>query len=177
MPRLRDGLVALLFAACASADAPSRTDLSRAPKDHRAKAPECVSARTSPEPTLSSSVTSLGCTRNADCRAGKSGRCAVSGSATQCVYDACTTSAECAGVSVCECGPTNVCVTGGCLVDADCGRGGYCSPSACEKGDGVPHFCHTTSDECLDDGDCPGIDVCRYQSSSRTWRCTTSACQ
>lgn len=172
---MRVALALVVVVACASADRPSRTDLPRAPEKHRAERPSCATTRSSPEPALGS-VTTLGCTKNADCGAGKNGRCVVDGDATRCVYDACASSSECPGVAVCECGSANVCVSGGCLTDADCGRGGYCSPSACEVGDGVPHFCHTTEDACLDDADCSGIDVCRYQASSRTWRCVTSAC-
>jgi hypothetical protein len=172
---MRVAIVALVLAACASADRPSRTDLPRAPKDHRANAPACASTRTSAEPVLSN-VTTIGCTRNADCTAGRNGRCVVTETSSACVYDACVTNADCPGVAICECGETNRCVAEGCTIDRDCGHGGYCSPSACAKGDGVPHYCHTTDDECLDDEDCPGIGVCRYQASSRTWRCLPATC-
>ncbi len=164
-----------VLVACASADRPSRTNLPRAPKIHRAERKECTSPDAA-EPVLGPGVTSLGCTKNADCSASRNGRCRVSGTAAKCVYDACVTSSDCAGVAVCECGAVNVCIAGGCLDDGDCGTGGYCSPSACDTGDAVPHFCHTTEDQCLDDRDCPGVGACRYQASSLTWRCETATC-
>lgn len=163
--------------ACSSVDPPGRSHLPRAPQTHRATAPTCAAKRTSAEPVLNASVTSLGCTKNADCT-GLNAHCVVRGNATACAADACTTNAECPGVAVCECSPVaNFCVAGGCLSDEDCGPGGYCSPSGCSPSD-APHYCHTTADECLDDSDCQGAAVCRYQASSKTWRCiTTSACQ
>lgn len=163
-----------LLVACGSGDRPTRTNLSRAPKDHRATAPACTAAPAR-EPAIGSGVTSLGCAKNADCTSGRNGRCAVAGTATSCVYDACLVARDCAGIAVCECGAPNQCVPDGCSTDADCGEGGYCSPSPCSAAAAVPHYCHTIEDQCFDDEDCGvGANVCRYQASSRTWRCVTS---
>lgn len=169
----------LTFAGCASADRPSRTDIGREPLHHRTGAPACVATRTSPEPVISASTTRADCTANAQCKDGRNGRCVVARSTASCVYDACTNAAECPGVAVCECADVNLCVASGCLKDADCGGGGYCSPSSCATGNGAPHFCHTTDDECIDDADCGagGVNVCRYQPGSRTWRCMTNDCR
>jgi hypothetical protein len=70
-------------------------------------------------------------------------------------------------------------VQGNCRVDADCGAGGYCSPaentSSC--GNLLGYYCHTASDQCLDDTDCTGggagAQVCTYVSSAGNWQCKT----
>lgn len=170
----------VVLAGCSSVDQPGHSDLPRAPRSHRATASDCVEHRASPEPVITSAITSLGCSKNADCT-GLGAHCVVRGNTTVCAADACTTNAQCPGVAVCECSTTaNYCVADGCHVDADCGHGGYCSPSGCSSSaaNDAPHYCHTTSDECLEDSECAGAGVCRYQSASKTWRCTTAGtCQ
>jgi hypothetical protein len=89
---------------------------------------------------------------------------------------------------VCECGAVeNKCVANGCTTDASCGEGGACSPSpatcaeqsaiATGPSDGFPHYCHTTSDQCLDDMDCAGKGICAYSAGALTWRCSGVPCQ
>jgi len=182
-------LAALVAACIGNGDRPSRTNLPRAPKTHRASAEDCTRVRGHAEPTLTAELTELACTRNADCASGRNGRCVVEGSRTHCTFDACVSSIDCAGVAVCECGPSeNTCVASGCRIDQDCGKGGYCSPSPGSCGtknelaslastNGYPHYCHTIDDGCLDDADCKGADYCRYESSSRTWRCASTPCR
>jgi hypothetical protein len=67
-------------------------------------------------------------------------------------------------------------VTGNCRVDADCGAGGYCSPSYDTVGCGglAGTYCHTAMDKCLNDSDCPtssGPQACVYSTASGYWEC------
>jgi hypothetical protein len=94
----------------------------------------------------------------------------------------------------CECRPSaqdvaaptnsvsNVCKQGNCRTDADCGAGGYCSPSlgACGNYGGViGYYCHTKRDACVDDADCTksgGTGDCRFDQVTGAWACATSQC-
>jgi hypothetical protein len=72
----------------------------------------------------------------------------------------------------------NFCLAGNCRVDADCGAGGYCSPTfgSCGSFFGVVgYYCHTPKDKCVDDSDCPPGD-CRYDPIGGSWACGTSFC-
>jgi hypothetical protein len=82
----------------------------------------------------------------------------------------------------------NVCDPGGnCLVDSDCGPGGYCSPStgSCYVNPG-PYYCHTPMDTCINDSDCPSVDAgtsscpvltsCAYDPDAGHWGCSNSVC-
>jgi hypothetical protein len=99
-----------------------------------------------------------------------------------CSYDGCFTDAECGG-KACTCRETptdaNRCGDGDCKVDADCGPGGYCSPSvAFDKINfGIAgYYCHTASDACVDDADCGGSSAsakCAYNPASARWACST----
>jgi hypothetical protein len=76
---------------------------------------------------------------------------------------------------------TNVCKAGNCRVDANCGPGGYCSPSlgTCGNYGGVVgYYCHTAKDKCVDDSDCAaqGGGDCRYDAMTGAWACATSQC-
>jgi hypothetical protein len=83
----------------------------------------------------------------------------------------CTVDSDCnaAADGVCACSGQvpggNTCVYGNCRVDADCGDGGFCSPSV-STGCSYPacggFFCHTCADQCVDDSDCPGGYSCGY---------------
>jgi len=79
-------------------------------------------------------------------------------------------------------GSGNSCVPGNCQVDADCGTGGYCSPTPalpCNMNgrdlycQGVGYYCHTPKDECVDDSDCQGVGSpgCLYDQSAGYWMC------
>ncbi len=155
------------------------------PTLHRPVAVECSHDRGpgSPEPGL----TGAECAVDADCTAGNNGRCNGSrgGALTNyCSYDACFTDGECTLSEACRCrestGDANVCVAGNCLLDGDCGAGGYCSPS---RGFdrinlGVDGFwCHTRADECVDDEDCAvdgGSDArCTWFPARLHWACST----
>jgi len=68
-------------------------------------------------------------------------------------------------------------------VDADCGAGGWCSPTydfSCGSFFGfIGYYCHTPSDTCLDDSDCgtgsPPAS-CRYNPTVGAWACATGQC-
>jgi hypothetical protein len=81
--------------------------------------------------------------------------------------------------------PGNVCVPSDCRVDADCGPGGYCSPtvsSSCGAFYGVQgYYCHRPGDACVNDSDCAAgttgpAPYCAYDTSVGRWVCGTGAC-
>ena len=124
---------------------------------------------------------------DADCTTGTNGRCNASGGGAltnYCSYDACFTDGECSLSTACRCresaGDANVCVAGNCLVDADCGAGGYCSPSRdferINLGVGA-FWCHTSADECVNDEDCL-VDAgpaarCTWFPARLHWACSS----
>jgi hypothetical protein len=171
------------------------------PEQHRATAQACPAERGSSgsiDTTACVDRSGITCTSDADCTAGKTGRC-LSGEApclTACSYDTCLTDADCAA-GPCECRSSaadvaaNVCLPGSnCRTDADCGDCEACSPSgvpnsmgcdpvgACSCGDAVAslrYACHTASDECATASDCPGGSsaYCAYDDGFRRWKCAT----
>jgi hypothetical protein len=83
-------------------------------------------------------------------------------------------------------------VAAACHVDADCGSGGYCSPSPdpCTlRGSPGPDFagiigyyCHKparqcTKDECTNAADCDGGAICQWSPSAATWDCRFGMCE
>jgi hypothetical protein len=152
------------------------------------------------------------CARDSQCTAGPNGRCADLGPdpSLRCSYDECFGDSDCSGGAPCECRSSgdsrepNVCQPrSNCRVDADCGPGGYCSPShvgslcscpseslcgdaggscfagstpvPCKCGNSCGHgyFCHTASDTCVDDSDCGTYGSCSYDTLARRWQCAT----
>jgi hypothetical protein len=126
------------------------------------------------------------CTSDSSCTAGVNGRCAEQGGGVlycACTYDTCMHDTDCATGKTCAChgspyagGDGNTCMPGDCRVDADCGAGGYCSPSydvsSCGSLGG--YYCHTPKDLCVDDADCQGTSgpaVCTYVTTSGRWEC------
>jgi hypothetical protein len=70
-------------------------------------------------------------------------------------------------------------VQGNCRIDADCGAGGYCSPSIGVNTCGFlgGYYCHTPADACINDTDCSqsgsgGPQVCTYSTTDGRWECT-----
>jgi hypothetical protein len=125
------------------------------------------------------------CSKDGDCTAGTNGRC-VEGTGGPiyclCTYDACMHDTDCAAGQACAChgstytfGAGNTCIQGNCRVDSDCGPGNYCSPSfdPASCGSLLGYFCHTPSDQCLDDSDCGDFvaQVCAYSATSSSWQC------
>ena len=137
------------------------------------------------------------CSSDSQCKAGVNGRCFPwEGlvSAGGCSYDECFTDSTCGLRTPCVCrvSPTddsaNVCDPGGnCVVDSDCGPGGYCSPStgSCYVNPGH-YYCHTPMDTCINDSDCPSVDAgtsscpvftsCAYDADAGHWGCSNSVC-
>jgi len=157
--------------------------LARIPKVHRPSAMTCPSARG----TEGDAGLPGDCTKDSDCTMGTNGRCVGGGGGpphVTCSYDTCSTDTDCAGgVCVCRSGPTDVAPNfcgsskSNCRVDADCGPGGYCSPS--ESSDAVcyqtlsAYFCHTAQDECTDDTDCTMGTPCSFDPGAAHWKCET----
>lgn len=155
------------------------------PKDHRAAAQACPSERGNIplDVTACTDRAGITCARDADCTAGKNGRCFYNGGKclTVCTYDQCLTDSDCpAGPCVCRSSGTdpsaNGCLSNAqCRTDADCPNCEYCSPSYISNAaDCSPGFstyaCHTANDECTDQSDCSGL-VCGYDAGAARWGC------
>ena len=165
----------------------------REPRRHRPTVVGCDDERSNEGPfiddeTLARGGDELQCTAHEDCTDGDNGRCVGnSHDGWYCTYDLCASDDGCDG-GVCECGggwrsDHNVCLGGNCRVDADCGPGGYCSPTFGDCGDysGVEAYqCHTPDDACIDDEDCgdgaPFAAYCAFNPAARRWMCSDSQC-
>lgn len=157
----------------------------RVPVEHRGAAVECDHARG--PGNADSTIAGAECTLDADCTTGNNGRCIVSfgGARTNyCSYDACFLDSECGASEVCRCRESatdaNQCVAGNCVLDGDCGAGGYCSPSRTFDRINLPasaYWCHTSTDECVDDADCAvdaGPDTrCVWYPDRSHWACSS----
>ncbi len=169
------------------------------PQLHRATMLSCNAPRAAGITVAATPETAgAGCRTDADCTAGMNGRC-LTGSVCSggpcmvtpptCSYDTCSSDGDCAAGAACVCrsdvGPaTNDCSqVGNCRVDADCGANGYCSPQpstrSCADGVAPQFFCHTASDECVDDSDCPvsgsvsSVRRCAFDPvGKKAWLCT-----
>jgi hypothetical protein len=167
------------------------TTIRRVPVNHRATGMACPEERGPGmiQPACDSEGFVLVCENDSDCTAGDNGRCeplpfSPVGCQVGCSYDECFKDTDCPAGQPCDCrasatdNTANVCVSGSqCQVDADCGPGGYCSPSGGYGtfGCDVAYFCHTAADTCVDDTDCeaPG---CQYDSTAGYWRCGGKGC-
>jgi hypothetical protein len=169
----------------ADGDAPDAdATAGRAPAEHRASPVLCPSDRPESPPLTSPPAGSL-CVRDADCTAGRNGRCNARGfeaGELQCSYDECVTDADCLSGEACFCrapfaNGANVCVAADCRFDADCGPGGFCSSTQNVNGmlgDRVVR-CHTAADECLNDSECGDGGwgaLCEYDPDVSRWLCT-----
>jgi hypothetical protein len=170
----------------------------RVPSVHRAQAQACPSSRGPGAAT----ETNGACSKDADCKAGKNGRCDSHSSgggrlppSNQCSYDNCFVDADCGQGALCACGhddntagPGHVCLPANCRTDGECGPGRFCSPSPtlCSRGYTPDHyFCHGSSDECVNDSDCPPpaqkgygpiSTRCVYSPEVGHWACATQEC-
>lgn len=139
------GLVALLTATASCSSAADQA-VKRAPVEHRAAGTVCPPQRAmgisdiGPACSQGSELASLvHCTQDSDCTSGANGRCLqFPGPACNygCSYDECSADSDCTGNAPCVCRSSsadtaaNTCESGSnCRVDADCGPGGFCSPS------------------------------------------------
>jgi hypothetical protein len=169
----------------------------REPEKHRPTATACDHTRPSAEPDVPADgdPSWVMCQSNAECTDGENGRCTGNGhDGYQCTYDACFSDSDCPALAsgtprLCQCeggsrADNNVCLGGNCRVDADCGGGGYCSPTlgSCGNYTGTQgYYCHTSNDECLDDADCnadgssyPGY--CAFMPEVGHWMCSMAQC-
>jgi hypothetical protein len=173
---------------------------SKIPKIHRATASSCTQPRSGGDGGVpdcdAGSYGSVSCRYDSDCTAGADGRCEcdIDGvfTSAKCSYDACQSDSDCvangSSGGVCDCregqlgtgnqSAANVCLAGNCRTDADCGSGGYCSPSnvpGCGPGWWYGYFCHTANDTCTNDTDCPRPNgVCATYGNA--WTCYPSPC-
>jgi hypothetical protein len=136
------------------------------------------------------------CSSDSDCiNAGANARCVawLGPNGCSCTSDLCMGDSDCPSGTTCAChgspykfGEGNFCEPGNCKVDADCGMGGYCSPTPalpCNMNgrdlfcQGLGYYCHTPKDECVDDSDCQGVGFpgCVYDPSARHWKCEVYA--
>ncbi|HJL14694.1 MAG TPA: hypothetical protein RMH99_03500 [Sandaracinaceae bacterium LLY-WYZ-13_1] len=165
------------------------------PEAHRSAEATCRRER--PAPPLAGEIPEHSeCDEHADCTEGTNGRC-TGGSfhGYHCSYDRCFADDDCAdrgGPCLCRgdgggvaSGGANRCAAGNCRTDADCGPGGFCSPSLGDCGDygGVQgYYCHTCEDECTDDADCADMEgifgrgYCAYDEVVGHWRCAYDHC-
>jgi len=153
------------------------------PLKHRATAEAC-SRVDAPATTSTHAKQAPGtpCLTATDC--GFLSRC-VGG---HCRTDQCYADSDCKSEkSVCACDPMNHghrCLPSDCQVDADCGPGGFCSPSfglQCGSYHGVlSYHCHTPKDDCLNDSDCrkesSSYGYCAFEPKSGHWICGTAEC-
>jgi hypothetical protein len=185
-------------------DAAGPAKKGKEPASHRALAVACAPGPTKgdvtppPAPSASAGAAKVApppapdeCSKDADCKEGKNGRCAMTGGGRMrprpgCVYDKCFADADCGAKSECVCGSTGVgnhCRPGTCATDADCGSS-YCSPSygtSCGPYGGYHgNYCHTADDECTSDDDCPlkGSErgYCAWYPEASRWKCGYNHC-
>jgi hypothetical protein len=176
----------------------------RAPLDHRVSATACSQGRDggfglSCPDSGAGPLPGNPCAVDTDCTGGSDGVCLcapdlvppASGTGlgmiytqTFCSYDECFVDGDCGSRIPCECrdqnifGAPNVCLAASnCAVDSDCGPPGFCSPSVVVgQSPSVAFFCHTPSDTCSEDSDCPVpdgpfVEQCRFDAPTAIWRC------
>jgi hypothetical protein len=125
------------------------------------------------------------CTMNSDCHVGLNPRCVLfkARNICTCAWDTCAMDSDCRDAGPCACNSIEIgdlCVDGNCYVDADCGTGGFCSPSfdLC-RGQIDHYYCHTPKDDCTDDADCAGArggGSCTYNTTDSRWECLRTGC-
>jgi hypothetical protein len=162
-------------------------DAGRAPKEHRVGRVACPTERGIVTPSSDGCPVDAGsgrCAQDSDCTAGRNGRCESIGICpSDCTYDECVQDSDCANQTPCGCRLNATDFTrcfgaSNCATDADCGIGGYCSPSlvvraclcignACAEG----YFCHTQRDGCLDDSDCENSSACVFDPVEKRFSC------
>ncbi|HMJ09811.1 MAG TPA: hypothetical protein VK524_00325 [Polyangiaceae bacterium] len=166
---------------------------SQVPLKHRPSATACDQTRPEPDPMApDAGGPPIECRSHAECTAGINGRCGGNGhDGWRCTYDQCFADGDCTGADtsgVCECeggfrSDNNQCLReGNCKTNADCGSGGYCSPTLGTCGNYtkiVGYYCHTPQDECVNDSDCSGAGAnwyCAYSPMAGHWKCSNSHC-
>ena len=169
------------------------------PEHHRPSLAQCPTER--PSTDWAAQIASdmamgwgpIECDLDEECTEEPDGRCSRLGDGWyRCTYHECVTDYDCNGKAcACGTGPTgaNQCKAGECILDADCGPGGWCSPSPvdeCQPGFGdFGFFCHTGQDKCTDDEDCPPCPdttkcqhtgYCAWDPEAGYWACSYQGC-
>src|SRR5450432_1589180 len=125
------------------------------PSVHRATAVACSPSTRGPLPPASGLSS---CTTDSDCAA-DGGTLFDHCLHGVCSFDQCLTDSDCAN-GVCGCASdyyggvgyhANLCVPANCHTDADCGLGGFCSPSLGHCGSYEGFYCHGGSDTCVNE--------------------------
>jgi hypothetical protein len=165
------------------------------PLQHRPSDAACLQ----PPPAAGCPFPGGTCTTDAQCTSptAPNGRCIEpSENVCTCTYDACAGDTACPTGQTCACHGSpyvgasgSACIAGNCRVDSDCEGGhGYCSPSPsaqCGAGSGpglTGYYCHTPTDVCVDDSDCPVLknptdpndttpQTCAYSPAAGHWQC------
>lgn len=167
------------------------------PVTHRAVATSCEGGAPPPTSCVASGTQGAqsNCTLGSDCTAGANGRCLaetflpLSDVRCTCAYDLCVADPDCGPTALCQCatanprGLGNHCLVANCRTDADCGEGGFCSPSrgeitgywnASSPDSFTGYYCHTAADTCVNDTDCtvgPYGAHCAFDHSKQAWAC------
>ena len=124
--------------AASAPTAPSRL-ATRTPAVHRAASTNAPHERGAGVASVADVCKPANCGGDNDCTSGANGRCLQEPGPPcrySCSYDDCTADSDCPGNAPCACRSSgsdtmaNICYTASnCRVDADCGPGGFCSPS------------------------------------------------
>jgi hypothetical protein len=154
----------------------------RVPQNHRPDDSQCT--QPAPPGDCNGGMGGPGgssCSKDTDCTMGPNPRCETDGPlpGCMCTFDACVTDTDCMMGEVCACHGSaystggNQCIPSNCRVDSDCGPSGYCSPTTGQNNCGAVtgYYCHTSSDACLNDGDCGAGQVCQWSAASNHWQC------
>lgn len=179
--RVRVGIavaaVAVVAAGACSKEGDSTTHPKAKPRPHEPGRPVEVACPAERPPGVAQPNVPGGCKQDADCTAGKNGRCQTGGPrvlANTCSYDACFRDADCTTGGPCECrADGNACLAGNCRTDADCGAGGSCGRSnamGCGFGGRASYYCRTGDDTC-GGGDCGDKAECVYVPEVGHWAC------
>lgn len=162
-----------------------------APVNHRPDDSQCLTQAPPGDCTFGGSSGGPNCSSDAQCvDAGVNGRCVTNNGGAAfcyCTSDSCADDGACPTGQTCAChgspytgGVGNHCVPGNCRVDADCGVGGWCSPTYTTSGCGSVggYYCHTPQDQCVNDSDCADAGsfyVCAFETNIGYWSCVMQA--
>jgi len=154
------------------------------PLNHRPNDAQCLQSPAAGTCQAPPEDAGFGCSADSQCTSGTNGRCQnnLGPAGCSCTYDTCASDSACPTGDLCVChgspyayGAGNTCMPGNCRIDSDCGAQGYCSPAhgTANCGGVSGYYCHTPSDECVNDTDCStgNPSACTWSSSLSRWTC------